>query len=158
MKELEHDDFAVQARRFAERLDLGTSFAATIHATTDAHHHPRIVEAATAMLRRTGSLDMKQLAREVGLSRASLYRYYPDKSQLAAEIAALGLDGMERAAAPFDARPTSSGRPRNTWSPIPGRPPPWCRSPPACPRRCWPPPSLASPGAPASRRCSSGWR
>ena len=50
------------------------------------------------MLGESGIIDMKKLAAEAGLSRASLYRYYPDKSKVEAEVARIGIEGMVAAA------------------------------------------------------------
>ena len=44
--------------------------------------------AAALMLEQTGTIDMKQLAGAVGISRASLYRSYPDKLAVETSIAA----------------------------------------------------------------------
>ena len=58
--------------------------------------------AAVRMLEATGVIDMKKLAADAGISRASLYRYYPDKLAVESEIAAELAVDMGKAADQHD--------------------------------------------------------
>jgi len=98
MPELPPDEFAADADRFVDDLNAGVPITVALEAANDVVHHPDVVAAATAMLAEIGALDMTRLASQAGMSRASLYRYYPDKAKLEAEIAGIGIDGMVRAA------------------------------------------------------------
>lgn len=92
------NEFAADADRFVDDLRAGTSIAAALEAANDVAHHPAVIEAGIAMFAEHGSIDMKQLAADAGMSRASLYRYYPDKVKVEAEIAGVCLEGMADAA------------------------------------------------------------
>lgn len=92
------DDFAAEADRFVGELKDGVPIAVALESANDVVHHPDVIAAGTAMLAAGGSIDMKQLAADAGMSRASLYRYYPDKVKVEAEIAGAGLEGMVVAA------------------------------------------------------------
>jgi len=94
MLSISSDEFAADADRFVDDLNQGVPIAVALEAANDVNHHPAVVECGTRMLRETGSVDMKQLAQDAGLSRASLYRYYPDKSKVEAEVARIGIEGM----------------------------------------------------------------
>ena len=80
---------------------MATHVKRAVHAKA---RHPEVVAASVAMLAETGHLDMKQVAAEAGVSRASLYRYYPDRFQLESEIAELGFAAMVAAAAEHEHR------------------------------------------------------
>lgn len=66
------------------------------------HHREQVYTAALTMLETEGSIDMKRLATAAGISRASLYRYYPDKLAVEAEVAAATARRMTEAAAPHE--------------------------------------------------------
>ena len=84
----------IRSRRFAAEVRSGRA----LHdALTDAYQHTphaAVVAAGIAMLDDEGAIDMKRLAIAAGMSRASLYRYYPDRGELIAEIAARGLEEL----------------------------------------------------------------
>jgi len=94
MLPISSDDFAAEADRFVKDLNEGVPIAVALEAANEVNHHPAVVECGTRMLRETGWIDMKQLAQDAGLSRASLYRYYPDKSKVEGEVARIGIEGM----------------------------------------------------------------
>ncbi|MEQ8840566.1 MAG: TetR family transcriptional regulator [Acidimicrobiales bacterium] len=96
-------DFAAGADRFVEDLNDGVPIAVALEAANNVSasnvaHYPSVVECGTRMLSDTGEIDMKRLAAEAGVSRATLYRYYPDKSKVEAEVARIGIEGMADAA------------------------------------------------------------
>lgn len=91
-------DFAAEADRFVDDLNAGMPIAQALEAANDVVHHPDVIRAGTTMLACTGMIDMKQLAADSGMSRATLYRYYPDKVKVEAEIAGVCIEGMVHAA------------------------------------------------------------
>jgi AcrR family transcriptional regulator len=98
MADVNNDEFAAEADRFVDDLNDGVPITVALEAASDVVHHPDVIAAGTAMLASGGSIDMKQLAADAGMSRASLYRYYPDKVKVEAEIAGAGIEGMVAAA------------------------------------------------------------
>lgn len=90
--------FAAEADRFAEDLHSGVPIDEALEAANAVVHHPTVIECGTRMLGETGTIDMKRLAADAGVSRASLYRYYPDKSKLEGEVARIAVEGMLAAA------------------------------------------------------------
>lgn len=96
------NDFAAEADRFVQDLEAGASIVEALEAANDVIHHPEVVRAGTDMLAATGTIDMKQLAQDAGMSRASLYRYYPDRAKVEAEIAGACVEGMLAAASGHD--------------------------------------------------------
>lgn len=96
------DDFAADADRFLADLKAGVPIGEALDAAIAAIHHPDVVAAATAQLAARGAIDMKQLAEDAGMSRASLYRYYPDKTKVEGEVAAVCIEGMVAAARDHD--------------------------------------------------------
>lgn len=94
------------ATTFMQELDTGAPLDDAL-CSIYSPGHPEIVAIATEMLATDGAIDMKRLAQRVGLSRASLYRYYPDRCQLESEIAARGAQGLATEAA---AQPTRAGK------------------------------------------------
>ncbi len=97
-----NETFEDGARRYLDRLDEGASVREALDAGQDVVHHPAVIAAATEMLATDGAIDMKQLALNAGISRASLYRYYPDRQQVEGEIAALALETLVVATAGVD--------------------------------------------------------
>src|SRR5690606_28672853 len=79
MPDANTEDFAAEAERYVDELKTGVPIAKAIESVNDVVHHPDVVAAGVAMLASDGSIDMKRLATDAGISRASLYRYYPDK-------------------------------------------------------------------------------
>jgi DNA-binding phage protein len=100
MADVDADEFAADASRFVDDLNDGAPIAVALDAANDVVHHPDVIAAGTAMLANGGTIDMKQLAADAGMSRASLYRYYPDKVKVEAEIAGTGNEGMVAANVP----------------------------------------------------------
>ena len=94
MPDFSTEDFAAEADRFVEDLNSGVPIAVALEAANDVDHHPAVIECGTRMLRETGVIDMKKLAADAGVSRASLYRYYPDKAKVEGEVARIGIEGM----------------------------------------------------------------
>jgi AcrR family transcriptional regulator len=94
MADLNADEFTADADRFVDDLNNGMSIAVALEVANAVVHHPDVIAAGTAMLANGGSIDMKQLAADAGMSRASPYRYYPDKVKVEAEIVGAGIEGM----------------------------------------------------------------
>ena len=90
------------AASFKHDLESGVSLDDALDATHRAGDHRTIVAGAVEMLAADGVIDMKRLAKQVGVSRASLYRHFPDRCQLESEVAARAARGM---AAAVDAQP-----------------------------------------------------
>jgi AcrR family transcriptional regulator len=91
-----------RSERFAAEIRSGRPLREALAEGTPGVHNDAVVDAALRMLAIEGSIDMKRLAAEADMSRASLYRYYSDRSELMAEIAGVGfaemvarLDGVE---------------------------------------------------------------
>ena len=93
------DRFAGYADQFLDDLNPGVDLAVALDAAREVVHLPDVVAAGRDMLATLGTIDMKRLAGLAGMSRASLYRYYPDRRQLEAEIAGLGIECMVELAA-----------------------------------------------------------
>lgn len=88
------------------------------------YHHGNLrnalIEAGIALLQEGGSadLDLREVARRVGVSRTAPYRHFPDKHALLVAIAAAGftelqsrlLAASEQVPAPLDARLLALGR------------------------------------------------
>ena len=96
---VEHRD---RSTRFAAEVRSGRPLREALEEANRSEHHDAAVAAALVMLETEGSIDMKRLAAAASISRASLYRYYPDRGELIAEIAGVGfaemvgrLDGIE---------------------------------------------------------------
>lgn len=98
MTDFSSEEFAAEADRFVDDLNDGVPIAIALESANDVAHHPAVIECGTRMLSETGVIDMKRLAAEAGLSRASLYRYYPDRSKVEGEVARIAIDGMVVAA------------------------------------------------------------
>jgi AcrR family transcriptional regulator len=92
------EEFVEGAVRFVEDLNSGVPIARALEMANDVAHNPVVIRAGITMLTEIGTIDMKRLASEAGISRASLYRCYPDKSKVEAEIARIAIDGMMIAA------------------------------------------------------------
>lgn len=90
---------ADSAKEFIACLERGVPADEAIGVVHSTGRHPDVVSVGVEMLAETGHLDMKKVAAKAGMSRASLYRYYTDRFQLEAEIAALGIESMVAAAA-----------------------------------------------------------
>jgi len=80
--------------QFASEVRGGRPLQDTIEELSEHVHHDAVIEAALEMLGREGNIDMKRLATAAGMSRASLYRYYPDRGELIAEVAGIGFEGL----------------------------------------------------------------
>ncbi|MEM9521521.1 MAG: hypothetical protein AAGA37_19580 [Actinomycetota bacterium] len=94
--------FEQSTGRYLSALQDGATVSDAIASATLSQHRDAVFEAAVAMLETDGLIDMKRLASLAGISRASLYRYYPDKLAVEAEVAACLVQKMTEAAAPFD--------------------------------------------------------
>ena len=94
--------FEQSTGRYLMALRSGASVGDAIDEATLTHHREAVFAAAVTMLETEGAIDMKRLATLAGISRASLYRYYPDKLAVEAEVAACLVRKMTDAAAPFD--------------------------------------------------------
>lgn len=88
--------------QYLSALQHGASVGDAIAGVTLSQHRDAVFEAAIVMLETEGAIDMKRLAGSAGISRASLYRYYPDKLAVEAELAGCLVKKMNKAAAPFD--------------------------------------------------------
>ena len=94
--------FEKSTGRYLTALQHGATVDAALAEATMSQHRDAVFEAAVAMLESEGAIDMKRLASLAGISRASLYRYYPDKLAVEAEVAAAVAQRMTEAAKPFD--------------------------------------------------------
>lgn len=92
-------DFEVSTGRYLDELRNGGTVASAVDSAHLVVHKDEVQAAAVRMLEDTGVIDMKRLAVESGISRASLYRYYPDKLAVESEIAAALAVKMGKAAA-----------------------------------------------------------
>jgi AcrR family transcriptional regulator len=69
---------------------------------TDSYHHGNLrqalVEEAAELARDRGSdgVVLREVARRVGVSHNAAYRHFADREELLAEVAALGMDRLER--------------------------------------------------------------
>jgi AcrR family transcriptional regulator len=94
--------FEQSTDRYLSALQAGASVGDAITEATLSQHREVVFDAAVEMLEADGVIDMKHLAARAGISRASLYRYYPDKLAVEAEVAAALVRRMTAAAEPFD--------------------------------------------------------
>ncbi|MEM9204442.1 MAG: TetR family transcriptional regulator [Actinomycetota bacterium] len=94
--------FDKSTQRYQEALERGESIDDAITAASLTQHRRAVYDAAVVMLEADGEIDMKELAARAKISRASLYRYYPDKLAVEAEIAASLVRKMTAAAAEHD--------------------------------------------------------
>ena len=92
-------EFEDSSRRYLEELRNGGTVASAVDSAHLVVHKDEVQDAAVRMLEETGIIDMKRLAVDSGISRASLYRYYPDKLAVESEIAAALAVAMGEAAA-----------------------------------------------------------
>lgn len=95
-------EFESSTRRYLDELRNGATVGQAAGKAELVVHRDDVQAAAVRMLESTGVIDMKQLAVEAGISRASLYRYYPDKLSVESEIAAALAAAMGRAADEHD--------------------------------------------------------
>ena len=94
--------FDQSTQRYLDRLRETGDVDAAISVANLSLHRRQVFDAAVAMVEAEGVIDMKRLATASGISRASLYRYYPDKLAVEAEVAAAAAQRMTEAAKPFD--------------------------------------------------------
>lgn len=94
--------FEQSTGRYLSALRSGADVDDAIAEASLIHHREAVFDAAITMLEAEGAIDMKRLASLAGISRASLYRYYPDKLAVEAEVAACVMRRITQAAAPFD--------------------------------------------------------
>lgn len=80
-------NFEQGTQRYLDALRDGAELSEAMGVARVHIHRDAVFDAAIDMLETTGEIDMKQLAVSAGISRASLYRYYPDKLAVDAEIA-----------------------------------------------------------------------
>ena len=70
---------------------------------TRSYHHgslrPALVEAAAELARAKGpdGVVLREVARRTGVSHNAAYRHFADREELLAEVAQLGMDGLEQA-------------------------------------------------------------
>jgi len=76
-----------------------------------------ILQAARAVIRRKGfgSLSMDDVAAEAQFSKATVYRYFRSKSELAFEILILFLDGLDARLRDIRSRPAGAGERMRDW-------------------------------------------
>lgn len=94
--------FEQSTSRYLSALQDGASVRDAIAEGALSQHRDAVFDAAIEMLEHEGTIDMKRLAVRAGISRASLYRYYPDKLAVETEVAACLVTRMTEAAEPFD--------------------------------------------------------
>lgn len=92
-------NFELGTQRYVGALRQGADVAQAVNEAHVSIHKKDVYDAAVAMLERTGIIDMKQLAIDAGISRASLYRYYSDKLAVEADVAGVTAVRMAEAAA-----------------------------------------------------------
>lgn len=95
-------EFQASSRRYLDELRNGATVEEAVDTAHLVVHKDEVQAAAIRMLEHTGAIDMKQLAIDSGISRASLYRYYPDKLAVESEIAAALAVKMAAAASQHD--------------------------------------------------------
>lgn len=95
-------NFELGTQRYVGALRQGADVAQAVNEAHVSIHKKAVYDAAVAMLERTGIIDMKQLAIDAGISRASLYRYYSDKLAVEADVAGVIAVRMAEAAAKHD--------------------------------------------------------
>lgn len=83
-----------RSERFAAQIRSGRPLREALEEGITGVHNDAVFDAALGMLAVEGSIDMKRLAAQAGMSRASLYRYYSDRSELMGEIAGVGFAEM----------------------------------------------------------------
>lgn len=93
-----------RSRGFATDVRAGRSLHEALTEAYQHTPHEAVVIAGVEMLAAEGAIDMKRLAIAAGMSRASLYRYYPERTELIAEIAGLGLEELVAAVAEIPVR------------------------------------------------------
>ena len=89
--------FELSTQRYLSALERGATIEGAIGEANLSQHKDQVLDAAFEMLAEDGVIDMKRLAAKAGISRASLYRYYPDKLAVEAEVAATLAARMTRA-------------------------------------------------------------
>lgn len=94
-----------RSESFVADVRAGRPFIEALKDGREPTRHPAVAQAALEMLQDSGAIDMKQLATAAGMSRASLYRYYPDRREVIGEIAALGVSDMVLLAAVLSTTP-----------------------------------------------------
>ena len=95
-------NFELGTQRYVGALRQGADISQAISEAHVTIHKKAVFDAAVVMLERTGIIDMKQLAIDAGISRASLYRYYADKLAVEAEVAGCLAARMAEATAPHE--------------------------------------------------------
>lgn len=90
--------FEQSTGQYLSALQDGASVGDAIAGATLTQHRDAVFDAAVVMLESEGAIDMKRLAGLAGISRASLYRYYPDKLAVEAEVAGCLVQRMHDAA------------------------------------------------------------
>ena len=94
--------FEQSTGRYLSALQDGATVRDAIAEAALTQHRDVVYDAAIEMLETEGTIDMKRLAAEAGISRASLYRYYPDKLAVETEVVGCLVTKMNEAAAPFE--------------------------------------------------------